>query len=261
MPADLVLFLSKVVPLAALPEGLIALALIAIVISALLRSRRVTMILAVVTLGVFWACATPTVANRLTGTLEGQYPANPATLPRAEVAIVLGGAVSAPVPPRDAPELGAAVDRVWYAAQLLRTGRVQRIMVVGGNVPWGLQATPEAEVIRDLLVGLGVPPSSIQIGATSRNTYENAVEAKTLSKTQPFASALLVTSAAHMPRALAVFKKAEIPVVPAPCDFRSSDVMTGTILDWLPHAEAFAMSSAALREWIGYYAYRWRAWL
>jgi uncharacterized SAM-binding protein YcdF (DUF218 family) len=261
MPTDLVLFLSKFAPLVALPEGLVALSLLAIAVCALLRAHRVTTILSAAAFGLFWACAMPTVANWLTATLEGQNPSDPLTLSQAEVAIVLGGAVSAPIPPRDAPELSAAADRVWYAAHLLRSHRVRRIMVVGGNVPWGRQAPPEAEVIRDLLLDLGVPRSRIQIGTMSRNTYENAIEAKTLSREQPFATALLVTSAAHMPRAFAVFKKAEIPVVPAPCDFRSSDVLTETILDWLPHADAFAMTSAAVREWIGYYAYHWRGWL
>jgi uncharacterized SAM-binding protein YcdF (DUF218 family) len=261
MSVELLLFLSKIVPLAVLPEGLVASALVGVVISTRLRAHRLATILAVLALGIFWTSATPTVANWLTGTLEHQYPSNPATLPRADVAIVLGGAVSAPIPPRVAPELGAAADRVWQAAQLLRSEHVQRIVVVGGGLPWGPQGTPEAEVIREFLVELGVPRSSIQIGVTSRNTYENAMETRTLMQAQPFATALLVTSAAHMPRALAVFRKADIAVVPAPCDFRSSEVPTVTILDWLPHAEAFATTSAAMREWLGYYVYRWRGWL
>jgi uncharacterized SAM-binding protein YcdF (DUF218 family) len=261
MPPDSLLFLSKVGPLVVLPEGLIAIALLGMAISTLLHARHLATIFALAAFAIFWTSATPIVANWLTSTLERQYPSIPATLPRADVAIVLGGAVSAPIPPRDVPELSAAADRVWYAAHLVRTGRVQRLVVVGGNVPWGLKATPEAEVIRDLLVELGVSRASIQIGANSRNTYENAIEAKALSKEQPFDSALLVSSAAHMPRALAVFRKAGIPVVPAACDFRSTAVLTATVLDWLPTAEAFAMTSAAMREWIGYYAYRWRDWL
>lgn len=261
MSAELFLFLSKIAPLAVLPEGLLTCALVGSVISALLGAYRLAKVLAVVALGIFWTSATPTVAHWLTRSLEQQYPSNPATLPSAEVAIVLGGAVSAPIPPREAPELGAAADRVWQAAQLYRSGRVQRIIAVGGSVPWGPQRTREAEVIRQLLVELGVPGSAIQIGITSRNTYENAVETKALAQEQPFATALLVTSAWHMPRALAVFTKAGIPVAPAPCDFRADDALTGTILDWLPHAEAFAMTSGALREWLGYYVYRWRGWL
>jgi uncharacterized SAM-binding protein YcdF (DUF218 family) len=261
MSAELFLFLSKIAPLAVLPEGLLTCALVGIVISVLLAGHRVAKVLAVVAFAIFWTSAMPTVAHWLTRTLEQQYPSDPATLPSAEVAIVLGGAVSAPTPPHQTPELGEAADRVWHAAHLYRSGRVKRILAVGGSMPWGPQRTREAEIIRELLVELGVPRPAIQIGITSRNTYENAVEAKSLARDQPFATALLVTSAWHMPRALAVFRKAGIPVVPAPCDFRTDDTLTGTVLDWLPHAEAFAMTSAAMREWLGFYVYRWRGWL
>jgi uncharacterized SAM-binding protein YcdF (DUF218 family) len=218
-------------------------------------------VLAVAALSIYWISAAPFVANGLMATLENQYRGDPATLPPADVAVVLGGAVYPPSPPRREPELGEAVDRVWSAAQLYRAGRIKRILVVGGNLPWWPEARPEAELIQALLVELGVPQTAIDIGTTSRNTFENASEAKTLMQIRPFVSGLLVTSAWHMPRALAIFKKAGIPVFPAPCDFRASETLTGTLLDWMPQAGAFAMTSAALREWLGYYVYRWRGWL
>lgn len=255
------LLLSKLLPLVVLPEGLIALALAGIAISSWRRAHRLTRALAIWTLTAFWISASPFVASSLMGTLENQQPVDPKTLPRADVAIVLGGAVYSPTPPRQEPELGEAVDRIWYATRLYRTGHVNRIVVVGGNLPWWPGNTPEAVLIQRLLVELGVPASSIQLGATSRNTFENAIEAKALMSEQPFESALLVTSAWHMPRALAVFTKAGLPVAPAPCDFRSGDAPTGTLLDWVPHAQSFAVTSAALREWMGYYLYRWRGWL
>lgn len=260
MSVELQLLMSKLLPLAVLPEGLVAFALIGAVISAWRRAHRLSWMLAVSALGVFWISASPFVANGLMATLENQHPANPATLPRADVAIVLGGAVYAPSPPRTEPELGEAVDRVWHAARLHRSGHVKRIIVVG-SLPWWPNDRPEAELIRALLVDLGVPGTAIDIGVTSRNTFENAVEAQALMQKQPFESGLLVTSAWHMPRALAVFRKMGIPAAPAPCDFRASDTLSGTLLDWMPHAGAFAMTSGALREWIGFYVYRWRGWL
>jgi uncharacterized SAM-binding protein YcdF (DUF218 family) len=261
MPADLQLFLSKLLPLIVLPEGLLSSALIAVFVSAYRRSWRGASVSAALAFGIYVTSASPITAHWLMGSLERQHPADPASLPRADVAIVLGGAVHAPSRPRREPELGDAVDRVWYAAQLYRSGSVKRILVVGGSLPWWPHGRPEAELIRAMLVDLGVPATAIDIGATSRNTYENAVEAKALMQKRPFTSGLLVTSAWHMPRALAIFTKAGIPVVPAPCDFRASDTLSGTLLDWVPQADAFAMTSAALREWMGFYVYRWRGWL
>src|SRR5690606_27632940 len=150
---------------------------------------------------------------------------------------------------------------IWYAADLHRSGHVKRIMAVGGNLPWDEATRPEGDVMRDMLITLGVPAEAITTGTTSRNTYENAIEARTMMSGPPFEPVLLVTSAAHMPRALAVFRAAGIPADPAPCDFRSKDNAGDYVLDWLPQAGAFAMTSAALREWMGYYVYQWRGWL
>ena len=260
MSDELLLLLSKVVPLAVLPEGLLAIMLLAVVVSVFIRAYRTARMLAALALVLFWACATPAVAHWLMGTLERQNLPDAAAPPRAEVAIVLGGIVSGTRPPRQDPEISDASDRILYAARLYRDGRVKRVVVVGGNYPWE-PPPPEAELIRQLLIEVGVPMTAIQIGGTSRNTLENATEAKSILAGPPFDTALLVTSAWHMPRALAVFRKAGIPVDPAPCDFRAADKLSGTVLDWLPRARAFATTNDALREWLGYYVYRWKGWL
>ncbi len=261
MSDQLQLFLSKLLPLAVLPEGLLALILLGTAACTWRGAHRPAFLLSVSAVGLFLVSANPMVANGLMATLEKQHQVDPRTIAPADVAIVLGGAVHSPAPPRQDPELGEAVDRVWYAARLYRTGHVKRIIVVGGNLPWWPGGEPEAAVIEKLLVELGVPAASIQTGGTSRNTFENALEAKALMQKQSFATGLLVTSAWHMPRALAIFKKAGVPVTPAPCDYRSGDEHSRTLLDWIPNAQAFSMTSSALREWMGYYVYRWRGWL
>jgi uncharacterized SAM-binding protein YcdF (DUF218 family) len=260
MTSELVLLLSKIGPMILLPEGLIALALLGASIGLAVRARRTTAMFVIAALAVFWLSAMPVFANWMMGTLERQHTSDPATLPQAELAIVLGGGVGAPIPPSETPELYDAADRIWRAAHLYRSGHVKRIIAVGGQLPWDETPRAEGDVMRDMLITLGVPAAAIEIGTTSRNTYENATEARGIMRGPPFESALLVTSAAHMPRALAVFRAAGIPVDPAPCDFRSSS-RSGHILDWLPQAGAFAMTSNAVREWIGYYAYKWRGWL
>jgi uncharacterized SAM-binding protein YcdF (DUF218 family) len=212
-------------------------------------------------LAIFWVSATPVFANWMMATLERQHPPTPDALPHAEIAIVLGGSVGAAAPPRPTPELYEGADRIWYAANLYRSGHVKRLMAIGGNLPWDEAPRPEGDVMRDMLITLGVPAEAISTGSTSRNTYENATEARAMMSGPPYEPVLLVTSAAHMPRALAVFRAADIPADPAPCDFRSNDKTGGFVLDWLPQAGAFAITSSALREWMGYYAYRWRGWL
>jgi uncharacterized SAM-binding protein YcdF (DUF218 family) len=50
----------------------------------------------------------------------------------------------------------------------------------------------------------------------ARSTWENAVYAKQLAQPRPGERWLLVTSAAHMPRAIAVFRKVGFAVEPWP---------------------------------------------
>ena len=104
----------------------------------------------------------------------------------------------------------------------------------GGNIPWLPAAKPEAELIRELLVEWGVPAAAIEIASASRNTYENAVEIKAIRDRTRFNSALLVTSVAHMPRAMGVFRRAGVPVIASTIDVEVVDGSPASVLRWIP---------------------------
>ncbi len=74
-----------------------------------------------------------------------------------------------------------------HAARLFRAGKVERILVTDGNLPWHPGAAPEADLMRDLLTEWGVPGDAIDIVGDCRNTYENALEIAALLERQPFA--------------------------------------------------------------------------
>jgi len=69
-----------------------------------------------------------------------------------------------------------------------------------------------------------------------------------------------VTSASHMPRALAVFRLAGLPVEPSPTDFRVRHPLFDGIFDFLPDPAALGRTTAAIREMIGLAVYRMRGW-
>ena len=256
-----ILFLTKLLPIVLYPVGL-AIGLLLLGVVCMLRDRRRLSLACIgAALVLLWVCSMPVFAEWSLGSLERQYPATAiADTPKADVAILLGGAIGQPLPPRVTPDLSPAADRVLHAARLYRAGKVGRILVAAGNIPWVSSVKSEAELIRDLLEEWGVPEAAIQIAGTSRNTYENALEVKALRQRSDFSSALLVTSAAHMPRALATFRHAGLPVIPATTDVEVTHSDT-TILAWLPGADALAMTTAAMREWIGFLAYRARGYL
>ncbi len=210
---------------------------------------------------VLWVFSAPVVADRLRGRLEGQYPPTHAdSLPSAEAVVVLGGGVSPPRPPRIHPDLNNAADRVWHAARLYQVGKAPLVIASGGTQPWKNQRALEAPATKVLLQDWGVPGDSILLESKSANTYENATRTAGLMEQRGLDCVLLVTSALHMPRALAVFRSAGIKAVPAPTDFQVGD-RRYTVLDVLPDAGALAGSTAAIREYVGYLVYDWRGWI
>jgi uncharacterized SAM-binding protein YcdF (DUF218 family) len=90
--------------------------------------------------------------------------------------------------------------------------------------------------------------------AASRNTYENAVLSAKLPSVDITKPWLLVTSASHIPRSMAVFQKAGWNVTPYAVDFRAgahtpwtSYSLLGGSLDW----------QILLHELIGSVYYAW----
>ncbi len=67
-----------------------------------------------------------------------------------------------------------------------------------------------------LAISLGVPRDDIVTEILSRDTEE---QAKLIKNMVGIDSVFLVTSAAHMPRSMALFKKVGIPCIAAPTDF------------------------------------------
>jgi uncharacterized SAM-binding protein YcdF (DUF218 family) len=257
MTSSTFVFLSKLLPAFIYPVGFtIALLLVTLLLGALRHYRAATTTLLAALLWL-WMCSTPIVAEHLARGLEQQFPPLPlARTPRAEVAIVLGGSVAAPMPPRIEVELVEASSRVLHAARLYRSGIVARIIVVGGNLPWQPRPAPEAQIMRQLLIEWGVPFEAISLAGASRNTIENALEVAKLREKAWFRSALLITSATHMPRAVAVFRRAGIPVTASTVHVTVVDRPT-TVFDWLPDAAALAMTTNVIKEWIGIRVYRW----
>jgi uncharacterized SAM-binding protein YcdF (DUF218 family) len=117
------------------------------------------------------------------------------------------------------------------------------------------------ELIKELLVEWGVASEAIEIATTSRNTFENALEIQRMWKLREFKPALLVTSAKHMPRAMAVFRRAGLPVIASTTDVLALDGDQADLFKWLPDASALSMTTTAAKEWMGFLIYKVRGFL
>ena len=242
--------LSKLVTCLLSPLGSsLCLLILALFLAWRRRSRLATACgaLAVVWL---WAWSVPVLSLWLRGTLENQFAQRPLSrVPQAQALVLLGGGVSPPSGRATDINLGAAADRVWYAARLFHAGKAPLLLLSGGSDPQR-HAFSEARAMAVFLQDLGVPAPALVLEEDSRNTLENAAFSAKLLNERGIRHVLLVTSALHMPRALALLSAQGLQVEPAPTDFEADSLPPGA-LAWLPDAEALDGSGRAMKEWVG----------
>ena len=260
-------FLSKLLPLFAYPLGLCcALLIVALIFN---KRRRLRNGLIIAAVAILWMLSNRWVDLALTRSLEWQFlPAQGA--PKAEAIVVLGGGTYPAQYPRPTTEMSGAGDRVFYAAHLYRDGRAPLVMLSGGTIEWmGNTASTPASEMADIITFIGVPSSALLLEDKSQNTHEDAVMSAEMLKAKGIHRILLVTSAIHMPRALAVFKKQGLEVIPAPTDFKVTQAvwdgllhgsLESDIINVLPDASDLGSVTNALKEYIGLFVYRLMGW-
>lgn len=122
--------------------------------------------------------------------------------PKPATLIILGGSV---VEPNIAGY--SSYLRALYALRLWRQGHVQAIFISGGLTT--------ASTIRQLLVGWGIPASSMRLEENSLSTRENALFTAAILASEP-GDKMLLTSDFHMLRASHAFARAGLPCQPFP---------------------------------------------
>lgn len=224
------------------------------------RAARVLLALGLVAI---WVPSTPVVSMHLTRWIESRYaPVAPEALPSADAIVLLGDALAPPHPPLFWMDLHDSADRVLHAARIHRAGKAPIVVSSGGGGPQLGGPQKPAEAMADLLVEWGVPPEAVLVEPRSRNTYENALFTRELLDARGVHRVLLVTSAAHMLRSMAIFRSLGFDVIPAPTDFTGGvDVAYASPLTWVPDAGALRRTSAALKEIAGIGVYALRGWI
>jgi uncharacterized SAM-binding protein YcdF (DUF218 family) len=221
-----------------------------------LRRRRLALGFASIAFAGLWLASTPIVGQALVGALEAPYPAlSLEATPTVDAIVVLGGSVAGRHPPkRPSLALNSASSRVWYAAELYRAGKAKWIVVAAGGEPEFPNQQVEADAIEEMLTTLGVPRTAIRLDAQSRNTRENAINARTILDRLGARSVLLVTSAQHMGRAMKTFVKVwghhNNKPFPAPTDVEIVETGNSLFL-WIPSSSALQRVTKALKEYAG----------
>lgn len=230
------------------------------------RRRAASRLLAGMALLILLLAGNHFVAHGLLRSLERRVP-TPAVLPSADAIILASGGLLPHEPPRRSVELNEAGDRTLYAARLYKAGLAPNVLCGGGALPWAPRERAYAEDEVAMLTWLGVPREAIWSVPTARTTREEALHARDLLKQQGVKRALLVTSALHMPRTLAVFRATldDVDVVPAPTDFRATDSprppLVAKLRRLIPNARDLDLTTQVAHEYLGLLYYRLRGWL
>lgn len=215
--------------------------------------------LLITAIALIYICANSFVVDELARAWEPVTPDYYLTSEKYDLAIILGG-VGSIDERQNRINFGAGGDRLFQTLELYHRGRVKQILFTGGSGSIRYPTHKEGTYIKKYLSTIHVPDSALLIENDSKNTYENAIFSKKILDSLKFSgSVLLVTSAYHMPRALATFKKAGYTNVTPYLTNRMSGPRR---FDWdhclLPNAEALSSLNVLIHEWIGYVVYKMR---
>ena len=261
------IFLSKFLPPLVYPLGLACiLLLVSIALNRRPKLQRVGLLAVFL---VLWVGGNRLVSASITRSLEWRYfPPAELTSPKekevAEVIILLAGSTHSEQYPRPFIEINGAGDRILYAARLYNLGKANRILLSGGRIDWMESGDSPAEDMAVLLEMMGVPREAMLFEDRSRNTAESAQAAWEILSTLKIQKVILVTSAAHMPRSLALFNAQGFDVIPAPTDYTITETewqrlthpdLTTALINLLPEAGNLAATSTALKEYLGLFVY------
>ncbi|MDR2962823.1 MAG: YdcF family protein [Bacteroidales bacterium] len=173
-----------------------------------------------------------------------------------EYAIVLGGFTDYDAA-MERVVFQSSSDRMWQALWLYRQGKVKKLILSGGEGRILQRGYTESESTRDFLLQIGIPAHDIIVETRSRNTFENIKYSKqildSLNNTLP---ALLITSATHLPRAMACARKAGLHTHAFSTDYAVAPESLSIDFYIIPESSALEEWRKLIREIIGFAMYK-----
>lgn len=262
------IFLSKFLPLFLYPLGLLAILLLAVL--ALWKKPRLAKTMLTAAFIILFLSGNRYVASAVARSLEWQYLPDEITMPIDSI-VILGGGTEPAIDPRPSVEVNAAGDRVFYGAILARQFPQATVIVSGGDIDFlDLASSSPAEDMLNLLSLMGISEANILIQGESQNTYEDALYTCAILKENGLQQTLLVTSATHMPRSVAVFQKQGCQVIAAPTDFTITEAawqklwhpnVQDLLINLVPSYSNLSTLTKSIKEYIGIWVYGLKGYL
>jgi len=200
-----------------------------------------------------YLCSISPVTDSLLYALEKQYPpliekkGKIVTSVQPQCIVVLaGGAFHSRGVPILSNLTDATLARVTQAVLFWKKFPDTEFIVTGGE--------DETSMMAKAAASLGVNPEKIVKESASKDTKDHAINLKPIIAGRPF---LLVTSAIHMPRSVALFRAKGHHLIPAPCQFQAWPKNAARhhktlVIDALePSSKNLFKTKSALHEYFG----------
>ena len=188
------------------------------------------------------------ISNILLRPLEYKYP----PLLKLEeihdvkwIVVLGGGHISDPQIPINSQLSDASIARLVEGIRLLNMLSESKLILSGGSA---FDPVPNAKVIAEVALAIGVAEQDLVLESVSKDTKDEARLIKKIVGNDRF---VLVTSASHMSRSMALFEKLGMQPIPAPTNYwvkKRQRISPGI---FFPNSDSLRKAARAFHEYLG----------
>ena len=210
-------------------------------------------------------CTCTPLPSLLLSTLETEFPRpNLQELEQGDVIVCLGGGASPAPFELTGIHLREAADRISTSLLLARAGKAPVLVMGGGGYmvdgEWRSEADAVSSRLREAMLP-NHPVEVISLGICS-DTHDEVLKVQQFRQTRQWKRVFVVSSAYHLPRAMATFRCSGIDAIPVPCNYVSA-MASGQRITWfgLPRFAGLSAFHLWWHECVGSCYYRSKGWI
>ena len=160
------------------------------------------------------------------------------------VVVLGGGHISDPQIPITSQLSDASTTRLLEGIRLHNMLPESKIILSGG----GFDPVPNAKIMADVALSIGINKEDLVLESVSKDTKDEAMLIQKIVGKDQF---VLVTSASHMPRSVALFKKHGMHPISAPTDYFVKKHQRVSPAIFFPSAGDLYKTERAFHEYLG----------
>ena len=209
-----------------------------------------------------WVVGATPLSWWLLASLEQPYAAIAQSPPTADAVVMLGGTHDFTKRGQLRFNMAETSNRVLTALELVRIGKAPALVLGGAHYRLDGVKRPDSELLEAWFRSWHLPTGRLYQLGMCADTRDEAKRTAALVIERKWKRILLVSTASHLHRAEAVFRREGLTVVPVGCDFIGMDGLeAGGQWHCVPHLRGFINLHRWSHEEIGWWWYRLRGWI